>query len=145
MPQDGICTALELAPKGPATRVVGSKQGDLFATENLQEVLDALADPGLRIVSLTVSEKGYCHEPATGRLNLDQPDIRHDLEHPLPVSAPGYLVRALQLRRAAGLLPFTVLTCDNCRAMAPCCATWCWSWPELWTRRWRNGLTPMPA
>ncbi len=67
----------------------------------------------VRIVSLTVTEKGYCHEPSTGRLNADHPDIRHDLDNPLPRSAPGFLVRALQARRAAGIPPFTVLCCDN--------------------------------
>ena len=47
------------------------------------------------------------------RLNADNPDIRHDLDNPLPRSAPGFLVRALQARRAAGIPPFTVLCCDN--------------------------------
>jgi fructuronate reductase len=118
-PQGGLYTALELAPDGPRARVAGAVQGVLVAPENPQAVLDAMAGPGVRIVSLTVTEKGYCHEPATGRLNPDHPDIRHDLAHPLPVSAPGYLVRALQLRRAAGLLPFTALTCDNLPGNGP--------------------------
>ena len=73
-----------------------------------------MADPAVRIVSLTVTEKGYCHEPATGRLNPDHPDIVHDLATPdAPRSAPGFLVAALARRRAAGLRPFTVLCCDN--------------------------------
>jgi fructuronate reductase len=72
-----------------------------------------MADPDIRIVSLTVTEKGYCHDPATGKLNLAHPDIQADLKNGLPVSAPGYLVRALQRRKTAGNLPFTVLTCDN--------------------------------
>lgn len=118
-PQGGTYTALELAPNGPKARIVGAVQGVLVAPEDPQAVLDAMADPAVRIVSLTVTEKGYCHEPATGRLNLDHPDIRHDLEHVLPVSAPGYLVRALQMRRAAGLAPFTVLTCDNLPGNGP--------------------------
>lgn len=112
-PQGGTYTALELAPDGPKTQVIGSVQGVLVAPENPQAVLDAMAAPGVRIVSLTVTEKGYCHDPATGRLNPAHPDILHDIAHPLPVSAPGYLVRALQRRRDAGLPPFTVLTCDN--------------------------------
>lgn len=112
-PQGGAYTALELAPDGPRTRVVGSVQAVLVAPENPQAVLSAMAAPGVRIVSLTVTEKGYCHEPATGRLNPSHPDILHDLSNALPVSAPGYLVRALQMRRDAGLPPFTVLTCDN--------------------------------
>lgn len=85
----------------------------LVAPENPEAVVAAMADPAIRIVSLTVTEKGYCHDPATGMLKLDHPDIRHDLSNALPRSAPGFLVRALQRRREAGVPPFTVLTCDN--------------------------------
>ena len=73
-----------------------------------------MTDPRIRIVSLTVTEKGYCHDPSTGSLNSNHPDILHDIEHPeTPVSAPGLIVRALELRRAARIKPFTVLCCDN--------------------------------
>lgn len=112
-PQGGVYTALELGPQGEVPRVVTSVVGVLVAPENPEAVLDAMADPAVRIVSLTVTEKGYCHEPATERLNLHHPDIVHDLAQPLPRSAPGFLVRALARRFADGLPPFTVLTCDN--------------------------------
>jgi fructuronate reductase len=112
-PQDGLYTALELGPQGETTRIVTSVTGVLVAPENPQAVLEAMADPGVRIVSLTVTEKGYCHEPATGRLDDRHPDVIHDLTNPLPRSAIGFLVRALDRRRGAGLRPFTVLTCDN--------------------------------
>jgi fructuronate reductase len=73
-----------------------------------------MADPQIRIVSLTVTEKGYCHDPASGQLDPDHPDIRHDLDFPEePISAQGLIVRALELRRTAGVRPFTVLSCDN--------------------------------
>ena len=112
-PQGGTYMALELGPSGESLRHVQSVQGVLVARENPQAVLEAMADPGVKIVSLTVTEKGYCHAPSTGRLNTAHPDIAQDLSHPLPVSAPGFLVRALALRHARGLAPFTVLTCDN--------------------------------
>jgi fructuronate reductase len=112
-PQGGAYTALELAPGGPVARGVTSVQGVLVAPENPEAVLAAMAAPAVRIVSLTVTEKGYCHEPSTGRLNPAHPGIAHDLTGALPVTAPGFLVRALQRRRAAGLAPFTVLSCDN--------------------------------
>ncbi|WP_435530786.1 mannitol dehydrogenase family protein [Pseudotabrizicola formosa] len=112
-PQGGTYMALELGPEGETLRHVQSVQGVLVAREDAQAVLEAMADPGVKIVSLTVTEKGYCHEPSTGRLNTVHPDIVHDLAHALPVSAPGFLVRALALRHARGLPPFTVLTCDN--------------------------------
>jgi fructuronate reductase len=85
----------------------------LVAPEDPEAVVAAMADPAIRIVTLTVTEKGYCHDPATGTLNLDHPDIRHDLSNVHPRSAPGFLVRALQRRREADVPPFTVLTCDN--------------------------------
>jgi fructuronate reductase len=73
-----------------------------------------MAAPQIAIVSLTITEKGYCHDPATGRLNLAHPDIAHDLAEPArPRSAPGLIVAALAARRARGLAPFTVLSCDN--------------------------------
>lgn len=112
-PQDFVYTARELSPAGETIRQVETITDILVARESPEVVLDALSDPDIRIVTLTVTEKGYCHDPATGKLNLDHPDIQHDLEHSLPVSAPGYLVRALAQRKAAGLPPFTVLTCDN--------------------------------
>ncbi|MFV0385095.1 mannitol dehydrogenase family protein [Paracoccus sp. (in: a-proteobacteria)] len=112
-PQGWAYTALELGPDGETPQVITVLRDVLVAPENPQAVLDAMAAPTVHIVSLTVTEKGYCHQPSTGRLNCDHPDIRHDLTSPLPKSAPGFLVRALAARRAAGLPPFTVLCCDN--------------------------------
>ncbi|MBC7479257.1 MAG: mannitol dehydrogenase family protein, partial [Pseudorhodobacter sp.] len=113
LPQDCVYTALELGPQGRAPRLVTSVVDVLVAFEDPEAVLAQMADPAIRIVTLTVTEKGYCHDPSSGALNLAHPDIVHDLAHPLPQSAPGYLVRALQRRRAAGLRPFTVVSCDN--------------------------------
>ena len=112
-PQGWAYTALQLGPEGETAQVVTVLRDVLVAPENPQAVLDAMTAPAVRIVSLTVTEKGYCHKPSTGRLNADHPDILHDLDDPLPRSAPGFLVRALQARRAAGIPPFTVLCCDN--------------------------------
>jgi fructuronate reductase len=113
-PQGFAYTALELGPQGETPRVVEIVQDVLVAREDPEAVLAAMAGPDVRIVSLTVTEKGYCHEPATGRLNRAHPDIVHDLANPeAPRSAAGFLVRALGRRRAAGQRPFTVLCCDN--------------------------------
>ncbi|MHA7776776.1 mannitol dehydrogenase family protein [Roseibium sp. M-1] len=112
-PQDFAYTAQELGPDGETLRQVEIIRDVLVARENPEAVLAAMSDPAIRIVTLTVTEKGYCHDPATGRLNLDHPDICHDLSNAVPVSAPGFLVRALARRKAAGVPPFTVLTCDN--------------------------------
>ena len=90
-------------------------QDVLVAREDPEAVLAAMADPAVRIVSLTVTEKGYCHEPATGRLNPDHPDIVHDLAHPGRAALGAGLPRRARSPAAAppALRPFTVLCCDN--------------------------------
>ncbi len=113
-PQDGLYAVAVKGPKGTELRVVGAIKSVLVAPEDPEALIRAMAHPDVRIVSLTVTEKGYCHDPATGRLKEDHPDVVHDLANPFaPRSAPGYLVAALERRFAAGLPPFTVLTCDN--------------------------------
>jgi fructuronate reductase len=113
-PQGCAYTAVELGPQGETHRIVSVIEDVLVAREDPEAVLARMADPKVRIVTLTVTEKGYCHEPATGALNAAHPDILHDLAHPdAPRSAPGFLVRALARCRAAGQRPFTVLCCDN--------------------------------
>jgi len=106
-------TSVTLAPEGEQTRWISILNDVLVAPEDPEAVLAAMAEPAVRIVTLTVTEKGYCYNPSTRALNTSHPDIQHDLAHDLPVSAPGFLVRALARRRAAGVAPFTVLTCDN--------------------------------
>ena len=113
-PQEGLYTLLKRAPAGPELRIIGSVLDVLVAPESPAALVARLAAPETRIVSLTVTEKGYCHDPATGRLKADHPDIVHDLANPAtPRSAVGMLVAGLKARRDAGLGPFTALCCDN--------------------------------
>ncbi|MEM6372199.1 MAG: mannitol dehydrogenase family protein [Pseudomonadota bacterium] len=105
--------SVSLTPEGETIREISVLNDVIVAPEAPLDVLSAMAAPDVRIVTLTVTEKGYCHHPATGALNLNHPDIIADLASEIPVSAPGYLVRALQMRRANGLAPFTMLSCDN--------------------------------
>ncbi|HWX48323.1 MAG TPA: mannitol dehydrogenase family protein [Roseomonas sp.] len=113
-PQGGLYTTISRDAAGDAARVVGCVLEVLVAPEDPQAVLGRMAAPEVAIVSLTITEKGYCHDPASGQLNRQHPDIRHDLAEPgAPRSAVGFLVEALRLRRARGLRPFTVLCCDN--------------------------------
>ena len=121
-PQDGLYTlavrdADEHGRPRERLQVVGAVLSVLVAPEHPQAVLDQIADPATRIVSLTVTEKGYCLDPAAGRLRLDHPDIAHDLAQSAdavaPVSAIGFLVRGLALRRAQGRGPVTLLSLDN--------------------------------
>jgi fructuronate reductase len=86
----------------------------LFAGEDPAELLEAMTSPATKIVSLTVTEKGYYLGPATGDLLVDVPAIRHDLERPRsPRTAPGLVLEALRRRRVLGIEPFTTLSCDN--------------------------------
>jgi fructuronate reductase len=113
-PQGGLYTTLQRDGAGVRARIIGCVRALLVAPESPAAVLAAMAEPACRIVSLTVTEKGYCQDPATGRLNEAHPDIRHDLGNPAaPRSAVGLIVSALERRRADGAGPFTVLCCDN--------------------------------
>jgi fructuronate reductase len=113
-PQNGLYALAVRGAEGGSLRVIGSVSDVLVAPEERERLLGAMTDVSVRIVSLTITEKGYCHDPATGALNEAHPDIRHDLAHPhAPVTAPGLIVEALAVRRGAGVPPFTVLTCDN--------------------------------
>ena len=112
-PQNFTYHAVEQGPKGEVPQLVTSVRDVLVAREDPSAVIELMASASVKIVSLTVTEKGYCHIPATGELDREHPGIVHDLAEDLPQTAPGYLVRALQRRRSAGLAPFTVLTCDN--------------------------------
>jgi fructuronate reductase len=113
-PQEGLYTVAEPSAAGARLRVIGCLKQILVGPEDPVAVVERIADPEVRIVSLTVTEKGYCHDPATGALMADHPDIRHDLEHPeRPRSAPGTLIAGLDRRRLGGTAPPTVLCCDN--------------------------------
>ena len=112
-PQDGLY-ALDVRGACDRYSVIGSVTRILVAPEDPGALLAALAHPATRIVGLTVTEKAYCLDPATGALDTAHPDIRHDLAHPeAPRSAPGILVAALARRHRAGLPPPTLLSCDN--------------------------------
>jgi fructuronate reductase len=113
-PQDGLYTVITRGAGAPTLQVIGAIRGVIVAPENPEALIRAMADPAVHVVTLTVTEKGYCHDPATGALNEAHPDIVHDLKHPrAPRSAPGYLLAALARRRAAGVPPFSIVSCDN--------------------------------
>ncbi len=113
-PQDNLYTVSAVDGDGARRRVIGSLTGVMIAREDPTGLHVRLADPEVRIVSTTVTEKGYCHDPATGTLNEDDPEIVHDLKHlDHARSTIGTIVGGLRHRRDRGLAPFTVLACDN--------------------------------
>ncbi len=118
-PQDGLYTvavrdADEHGKPRQQLQVVGCVMQTLVAPEDPVAVLEAIAHPATRIVSLTITEKGYLSDPATGALQDTHADIVHDLAHPqAPRTALGFIVHGLALRRARGLGPLTLLSLDN--------------------------------
>ncbi|WP_157220713.1 mannitol dehydrogenase family protein [Flavisphingomonas formosensis] len=113
-PQDGLYTLVVRDGSAEQARIVGAVQDVIVAPEAPRDLLAALARPDTHIVTLTVTEKGYKLDPATGALLDDDPQLATDLASlDAPQTAPGYLVAALAMRRAAGLSPFTAISCDN--------------------------------
>ena len=112
--QDGLYTLVERGPEGEKFQLIGAVKSVMVGPEDPQALLQQMAEENIKIVSLTVTEKGYCHDPATGDLNLSHPDIVHDLENVAqPKSAIGYIVAALKIRKENNVAAFTALSCDN--------------------------------
>lgn len=94
-------------------QVMGALRELLVAPENPQAVLDRMCAPSTHVVTLTVTEKGYCLA-GDGSLDLSHPDIRHDLQNAhAPRSVVGFIAEALRRRREGQLEPFAVVSCDN--------------------------------
>lgn len=113
-PQDGLYTLALRESANQALRVIGAIKRSFVAPEDPTALLAAMADPAVRIVSLTVTEKGYAANITSGDLRTDDPAVLHDLAHPQrPQTALGFVAQALAMRRATGTQPFTLLSCDN--------------------------------
>ncbi len=114
--QDHLYTVTEYAPDGNRrTRIVGAMIGYLHAPREPDRVLDMLASPGIRIVTLTITESGYNIDERTGEFRSDAPEIARDLGLALPETVFGLLVEALDRRRRAGTAAFATVSCDNLR------------------------------
>jgi mannitol 2-dehydrogenase len=112
--QECLSTVIELDPAGMSARRVGAMIDFLPVSPDNAPLIAAMADPRIRIVSLTVTEGGYFINPASGAFDPTHPDIQADAATPgRPVTAFGAILAALRLRKAAGLPPFTVMSCDN--------------------------------
>jgi mannitol 2-dehydrogenase len=112
--QDCLYTVVERSAAGDRARVVGSMVEYLFAPGEREAVLERMAAPACRIVSLTITEGGYYVNQGTGEFSAAHPDIQRDLQEPhAPSCSFGYLAEALDRRRSRGLAPFTIQSCDN--------------------------------
>jgi len=112
--QDCLTTLIELDPSGKSAEVVGSMIDYIPIEEGNRALIRQMADPAIRIVSLTVTEGGYFLDPATKRFDPTLADIQHDAANPeTPRTAFGAIVAALKARRDTGIGPFTCQSCDN--------------------------------
>jgi fructuronate reductase len=112
-PQDGLYTLAQRDGDGERLRVIGAVRELLWARQDGDQVLGRIAAPSTRLVTLTVTEKGYHHDPATNRLRLDSPEVAADLSDGGARTVIGQVVAGLARRRARDGGPITVLCCDN--------------------------------
>jgi mannitol 2-dehydrogenase len=114
LPQDCLYTVVESDAAGRRARVVGSLLNYLFAPDDPEAVIEKMASPECRIISLTITEGGYYVRQDNGEFDESHPDIIRDLEYPhRPLCSFGYLAEALDRRRRRGQPPLTVMSCDN--------------------------------
>ncbi|MFA8444144.1 mannitol dehydrogenase family protein [Yoonia sp.] len=112
--QDFLTTLIALDPEKTTAEVIGSMIDFLPVQPDNAALIAQMADPAIRIVSLTVTEGGYYIDPATKGFDAAHPDIVHDAATPdAPMTAFGAMIAALKMRRAAGTGPFTCMCCDN--------------------------------
>lgn len=112
--QGGLFSVIVRGEGDDTAEVIGATVGWICAAQDRAEVLATLASQEIRIVTLTVSEKAYGLDPASGGLDESHAAVAADLANPHePVGVLGFLVEGLARRRQAGMPPFTVLCCDN--------------------------------
>ncbi len=111
--QDFLTTVVEQSAQRSQARVTGAMI-DALPSNDPATVIRTLADPAIRIVSLTITEGGYFIDPASGVFDPQHPQILADGSTPdIPKTVFGLMVEGLNRRRQAGIAPFTVMSCDN--------------------------------
>lgn len=113
--QDHLFSVLEKDTNTSTAKICGSVVESVHPKiEGIQAVLDKMVEPQIAVITLTITEKGYCADLSTGHLDLSNSLIIADLADPKrPKSAIGYIVEALRLRKSSSIKPFTVMSCDN--------------------------------
>ena len=113
--QDCLYTLVEKDPEGNWTpKVIGSIVAYRYAPDDPEAVIEQMADPATGIVSMTVTEGGYNFHPVTGKFDADNPAVQADLTPgAVPTTTFGLITEALARRRARGVEPFTIMSCDN--------------------------------
>lgn len=113
--QDHLYTVVEKGATETTVKIVASVKESMHPTfDGAEAIIEKMAEPQVAIVSMTITEKGYCADPVTGLLDKKNALVIADLNNPTqPKSALGYIVQALKLRRDRGITAFTVMSCDN--------------------------------
>ncbi len=113
--QDYLYTVLMREPGGKLNAtIVGALTEYIFAPDNPEAVFEKIADPKIRVISLTITEGGYNLNQVTGELNTSDSNIQNDWQHPsMPKTVYGYLREGLNRRRQRNGEPLTILSCDN--------------------------------
>ncbi len=113
MAQDWLTTVVEQEADTSSARITGAMI-DYIRPGDSAAVIARLADPAIRIVSLTITEGGYYIDPASQKFDPNHPDIAFDAANMVdPKTAFGLILAGLMRRRDAGIVPFTVMSCDN--------------------------------
>jgi len=111
--QDGLYTVLERNAESDTARVIGSMIEVMHAPSNPTAIIDRLMDPVIKVLSLTITEKGYYYDPQ-GNLNAEHPAVKNDLDLTnAPKTAYGYIITALKQRKEQNIPAFTIMSCDN--------------------------------
>src|SRR6202162_5607498 len=140
--QDCLYTLVERSLEGDKARIIGSIVNFLLGPDDPQKVIQQMASPETRIISLTITEGGYYIDQSTGEFNEKHPDIQYDLAHPHePRCSFGYLLEALDRRRTRGLPPFTLMSCDNIQSNGEVAKKMLTAFAELRDPVFRNWLT----
>ena len=114
LPQDWLYSLVVECGADRITSVIGALRGVIVAPEDPRRLIEAIAFDQTHIVTVTVTEKGYKLDPASGLLLEDDPNVQSDVaDLSSPATMPGYLAAGLQLRKERGLPPITIISCDN--------------------------------
>jgi mannitol 2-dehydrogenase len=113
--QDGLYTLMITEPDGTLTaRVIGSIVEYLYAPENHGAVIEKMADPDIKIITLTITEGGYNFRADTGKFQINEPLVQWDQNNPEnPKTVFGYITQALKRRKDRGIAGLTIQSCDN--------------------------------
>src|SRR5260370_5054958 len=140
--EDCLYTLVKRSLEGEKARIIGSIVNFLFSPDDPQKVIEQMASPQTRIVSLTITEGGYYIDQSTGDLDEKHPDIQYDLAHPHePRCSFGYLLESLDRRRIRALPTFALMSCDNIQRNGEVAKRMLTAFAELRDPVFRNWLT----